>query len=147
MGNFLFNSSLQIRDKHDKKQLARVNFISYIKKRIRLNQLPEIYEDFYKAYYPQFLLEKDQFDDVFSPLLNVTETFFEIVQERGRADFYMGMVGLVLFSQGEFEEKVSFLYQMFNTDGGSDMDRKEMGKFFLSSIQGLCKICNLPSPS
>lgn len=36
---------------------------------------------------------------------------------------------------------------MFNTDGGSDMDRKEMGKFFLASIQGLCKICNLPSPS
>lgn len=98
MGNFLFNSSLQVRDKHDKKQLARTNFISYIKKRIRLNQLPDIYEDFYKAYFPQFMLDKDQFDDVFSPLLNVTDTFFEIVQERGRADFYMGMVALVLFS-------------------------------------------------
>lgn len=59
----------------------------------------------------------------------------------------MGMVGLVLFSQGDFEEKVSFLFQMFNTNGGEDMDRKEMGRFFYTSISGLCKICNLPSPS
>jgi len=57
------------------------------------------------------------------------------------------MVALVIFSTGDIEEKVSFLFQMFNSDGGLEMDRKEMNKFFSSSIQGICKICNIPAPS
>lgn len=40
MGNFLFNSGVQPIDKTDLKQQARMNFVSFIKKRVRLNQLP-----------------------------------------------------------------------------------------------------------
>ena len=118
-----------------------------IKKKIKLIQLPEIYDDFFKNYFPNFQLTFEQFDDVFSPIVNTTETFFEVILERGTADFYSAMVALVIFSHGDIEEKVSFLFQMFNSDGGLEMDRKEMNKFFTSSIQGICKICNLPAPS
>jgi hypothetical protein len=73
MGNFLFNSGIQPINKTDSKQQARINFVSFIKKRVRLNQLPQLYEDFYKTYYPEFMLDRIQFDDVFSALLNVTD--------------------------------------------------------------------------
>lgn len=122
-------------------------FVTLIKSRIRLSQLVALFEDWAKNYAPQLQLSEDQFDDVFSPLLNNTAVFFDIVSDHGRADYYTGMVCLVIFSQGDIEEKVSFLFQMFNADGSDDMDRKEMGKFFLSSIIGLCKICKLPPPS
>jgi hypothetical protein len=149
MGNFLFSAGGVVRKETTiEKDEARIHLIGFIKKHVRLDELPRLVDDYNRDYAPNNLLNREQFSDTFCSILNVTDVFYEIIADsRGQADFYMAMVALVLFSIGDFEEKISFLFQMFNTNGGEDMDRKEMGKFFFCSISGLCKICNLPSPS
>ena len=56
------------------------------------------------------MLNREEFNDSFCRILNVTDTFFDVIQNSGQADFYMGMVALVLFSQGDFDDKTSFLF-------------------------------------
>jgi hypothetical protein len=148
MGNFLFNSTgVQHKETTPEKEQARLRLITFIKQHVRLNELPILVDEYLRDYHPQNMMNREQFNDSFCRTISQTDLLFDIIQTSGQADFFMGMVAIVLFSIGEFEEKVSFLFQMFNTNGGDDMDRKEMSRFFYSSIAGLCKICNLPAPS
>jgi hypothetical protein len=150
MGNFLFrdcDQSQQMSSKQKELSERRTELVANIKRELSLVDLIPVFDDWFTHYRPRTSLNADEFDDLFSPLLNSTEVFWQVIFDQFQADFYIAMTALVIFSRGNTESKVSFLFQMFNDDGSPDMDRKELARFFTVTIIGLCKICGLPSPS
>jgi Ca2+-binding EF-hand superfamily protein len=87
----------------------------------------------------------DEFDDVFSPLLNSTDKFWALMADNLNADFLASITALVVFAQGEVEQKISFLFQMIN--GDKTMSRPDVLRFFQVVIAGVCGICGLAAPS
>ena len=69
-----------------------------------------------KQYHPKVHLDREEFDDIFSPILNLTDQFFKIIQERGKADFLQAIIAIVLFTEGSFDDKILFTFQIFDTD-------------------------------
>ena len=47
----------------------------------------------------------------------------------------------------EYEQKLLCIFKAFDIDGGGTLDRKELTKFILCSVLGICKILNLSKPS
>ena len=48
--------------------------------------------------------------------------------------------------KAEFEEKLLTIFKAFDFDGGGSLDRKELSKFMICAIKGLCKIIGLNPP-
>jgi Ca2+-binding EF-hand superfamily protein len=67
--------------------------------------------------------------------------------EGGLVDIYESFIALTIFSQGHFDDKIRAVFVVFDIDGGGSIDRKELSKFLLASIVGICKLLGLPSPS
>lgn len=59
-----------------------------MRKKTKIAQIPVIFNDYLKQFSPRTNLDSEDFDELFSPILNITETYFKIMQERGFADFY-----------------------------------------------------------
>jgi len=63
-------------------------------------------------------------------------------------NIYEVLISLVVFEiQAEFEDKVLTIFKAFDVDGGGSLDRKELSKFLMCAIMGLCKIIGLKQPS
>ena len=57
------------------------------------------------------------------------------------------LIGLTIFSDGSFDNKLHTLYSAFDDDGNESINRKELSLFIFSAIVSLCKIVGLPQPS
>ena len=57
-------------------------------------------------------------------------------------------IALIVFVKDvEFDERLLTIFKAFDVDGGGTLDRKELSKFLMCSIIGLCKILGLNAPS
>lgn len=63
-----------------------------------------------------------------------------------KADFYEALAAMAMFSKGEFNTKIRFLYQMYDDDGSGEIDRDELKVFLSSGVLGLCKLLDIPVP-
>ena len=43
----------------------------------------------------------------------------------------------------EYDEKLLCIFKAFDIDGGGTLDRRELTKFILCTINGLCKLLDL----
>ena len=57
------------------------------------------------------------------------------------------LIGLTIFSNGTFDDKIQTLYTAFDIDGSGSIDRRELSGFLSASIISMCKIVGLPQPS
>eukprot|EP00347_Sterkiella_histriomuscorum_P018501 403345272 len=113
---------------------------------INLTHVFDCYESFAKEYKDKHLINEEEFDDIFSPLLNDTQIYYNKLQSNGNADFYEAFVALSLFSKGEFDRKIKGIYLAFDQDNSGSIDRKELLMFLYNGIFGLCKLLGLPIP-
>ena len=68
--------------------------------------------------------------------------------ERHIINIYEVFIALVVFCKNvEFEDKILMVFKAFDVSGDGNLDRKELSKFLMCSICGLCKITGLPIPS
>ena len=113
---------------------------------IALVNIFECYEYYVKRYDPNNELTRDEFDDVFSPILNDTEVYFNKLVQDDKADFFEALAAMTMFSKGEFNTKINSLYQIYDADGSGEIDRDELKTFLRSGILGLCKLLCIPIP-
>ena len=57
-------------------------------------------------------------------------------------------ITLIIFVRdAEFDVKLLTIFRAFDIDGGGSLDRKELSKFLMCAILGLCKLLGLKPPS
>ena len=113
---------------------------------ITLSKIFECYAYYESRYAPESKLNKDDFDDIFSPVLNDTEVFFEKYEIGGFADFYEAYTAMTMFSKGEFNTKIKSLYKIYDIDESGEIDREELKIFLKSGILGLCRLLKISIP-
>ena len=86
----------------------------------------------------------EEFDCIFSPILNNCEPIWNCLAEMHKINIYEVLITLVVFvKNAEFEDKLLTIFKAFDVDGGGSLDRKELSKFLMCAIIGLCKIVGL----
>ena len=94
--------------------------------------------------YPREFLTSEEFDSIFSQLLNNTEPLFKTLAERNEVNIYEVLISLVVFeSHSDFDEKILTVFKAFDVDGGGTLDKKETSKFLKCSVNGLCKVVGM----
>ena len=122
--------------------------IQMLRKQISLEKLCAVFNDYILECYPKEELTWTEFDSVFSSVLNNCEPLYKILSERHIINIYEVFISLVVFLQDvEFEDKVLMIFKAFDVSGDGVLDRKELSKFVMCAILGLCKITCLPEPS
>ena len=122
--------------------------IQTLSKQITLDNLCAVFNDYILECYPKEELTWSEFDTVFSPILNNCEPLYKILSERHCINIYEVFISCVVFLKDvEFEDKVLMIFKAFDVSGDGMLDRKELSKFVMCSILGLCKMTGLPEPS
>ena len=66
-----------------------------------------MFDDYHKNYYPKVDLNEEEFDDLFSPIINSTKTLYKkLIQTNNLVNMYEAFVILTVFSEGRFETKL-----------------------------------------
>jgi hypothetical protein len=101
-----------------------------------------------KIYFPRQTLTDEEFDDVFSSLLNECSEYFKLLQDRETemASFLEAFVALTVFAKGDFDYKIRGIFIAFDTDESNFIDRKELTILIQNGVYGLCKLVGLPVP-
>ena len=68
-------------------------------------------------------MSQEEFDDVFSPILNDTSKCYTKLQKDGRVDIYEAFVAMTVFSNGDYDFKLLGMFKSFDVDNGGTIDR------------------------
>jgi len=113
-------------------------------KKIKTEKVFEVFDDYHKNYYPRTELTIEEFDDVFSPILNNTKgVFAKLIQADDTVNIYEAFVNFTVFSNGKFDIKLRGLFGSFDVDQGGSIDLKEFMAFVSAAIYGLCKLLGI----
>ena len=89
-----------------------------------------VFNDYMKTIYPKEDLSLEEFDDLFSPILNNSQPLWKILTEKQSINIYEVFISLIVFvKDAEFEEKLLTIFKAFDIDGSGAIDRKELSKF------------------
>ena len=137
MGSYLsMNDGISVNKNPEIKQN-----INKIRNQLTLEKLCNAFNEYMTECYPQEELTWEQFDSIFSPIFNNCEPLFRAFVERHTVNIYEIIIAMVVFVKGvEFEDKLLFIFKTFDVDSGGSLDRKELSKFLMCAIVGLCKI-------
>ena len=59
----------------------------------------------------------------------------------------MFIICAIFVKDAEYNEKLLCIFKAFDVDNGGTLDRRELAKFLLCSIVGICKLLKLATPS
>ena len=62
-------------------------------------------------------------------------------------DVYESLAIFSILCGDELEEKLHFIFNLFDFDGSGEIEEKELVMSLQSAIRGLCKFVNLPLPT
>ena len=143
MGQYLQTSGASLSKNTEARKL-----VTSLRSRITLEKLCGVFNDYMLEIYPREDLTWEEFDSLFAPLLNNCLPLYSVLSERQIINIYEVFITLIIFVTGaEFEEKILTIFKAFDVDGGGSLDRKELSKFLMCAIMGLCKMLNLQQPS
>ena len=90
------------------------------------------FNDYMQLIYPTEDMTWEEFDSIFSPILNNCERLWNILEEQHNVNIYEVFISLIIFVQNsEFEDKLFTIFKAFDTDGDGSLDRKELSKFLI----------------
>lgn len=91
--------------------------------------------------YPREDMTWEEFDNIFSPALNNCWPLFDALSESGYINIYEVFITATIFSKDtEYEDKLLCIFKAFDIDGGGTLDRRELTKFIICAVNGICKI-------
>ena len=112
--------------------------------KIYIKQIREIYKYKESKYAECFDLNKSEFQDVFSELLNKWEELYDLVRDgKDKADMYQAFAVLTIFSKDLFKEREQMLFELFDFDQSGDISLPELTLLLTSCINGLSKITHV----
>ena len=113
-------------------------------KKVKTEKCFEAFDDYYKNYYPRTELTLEEFDDIFSPIINNTKAVHaKLKQADDTVNMYEAFVNFTVFSNGKFDVKLRGLFGSFDVDSGGSIDLKEFMSFLSAAIYGLCKLLDI----
>ena len=81
-------------------------------------------------------------------MINNPQPLFEFLREGHNISVFETFIALVIFcKKAEYDDRIQLIFNLFDTDMGGNLDRKETAKLLQASIYGLCKLAGLPAPS
>ena len=126
------------------------DLLSFLKQK-RFTEIAQILENLHLLFPLNNTLNYEEFEELFSDFFPDPATFFELLQNNhslnGVIDIYECIAAIIIFSGEEFEEKLRFIFFLFDFNGSQSIEEKELILSFQSTIRGLCKLVNLPVPS
>lgn len=72
---------------------------------------------------------------------------FELLQTNNQVEIRQALIGLTIFSVGDFDDKLFSLFSAFNLSGVGTIDRKELSIFITDAILCLCKVVGMEPPT
>lgn len=118
-----------------------------ILKKIKTEECFVAFTEYYKTIFPRKQLSKDEFDDLFSPILNNTTKCYNKLAKEGTVEIYEAFVAMTLFSEGDFDLKLLGMFRSFDVDESGTIDRAELLNFILSGTNGLFNLLGLQEPN
>jgi len=126
------------------------DLISTLKQK-KFNEIAPILETLHILFPLNNTLSFEEFEETFTDFFPDSSTFFELLQNShsvtGVIDIYECIAAIVMFSGEELEEKLRFIFFLFDFNGSQAIEEKELILSFQSTIRGLCKLVNMPVPS
>ena len=126
------------------------DLISHLKQK-KFTEISEIIETLRLLFPLNNTLNLEEFDEIFSDFFPDPHIFFESLHNShhlsGVIDLYECLSAIVMFCGEEFEEKLRFVFFLFDFNGSQTIEQKELVLSFQSTIRALCKLVNLPVPA
>lgn len=122
---------------------------------LKRNKLKDIFEciEFIDEQFPDAsYLNYEQFEEIFSPLLGDPEQLFEKLHEKTAdkekvVDIYEVLSIFALFAFDEFDNKLAFIFKLFDFDSSDTLELSELVLTVQAVIRSLCKMASLPIPT
>lgn len=90
----------------------------------------------------------EEFEYLFESMINNPTPLFDFFREGHNVNVLEVFIALVIFvKEAEYDDRVRFIFNVFDVDGGGTLDRKEVTKLLTATIYGLTKLAGIPSPS
>lgn len=121
-----------------------IKLIKILRHKISHYKLMDLLEIYNAEFYPKENLDFEEFDNLFAPILNNSEPFFELMQFAGEVNFSQMYIGMCVFCRNIlYDDRIQLIFTSYDIDGSGELDRKETGKFLEAAIQSLCKLAGL----
>lgn len=82
-------------------------------------------------------------------MLNNPLPVFDFFKEGFNVSVPEILSSIIIFcaKRSDYDDKIKFIFNVFDADGGGTLDRKEASKLLTCTIYGLSKLAGLPSPN
>ena len=75
-------------------------------------------------------------------MINNPRPLYEFFRDGLIVNIYEVFIALCLFvKDAEYDDRIQLVFNLFDTSGDNQLDRKEMAKLIQSTIYGMLKIC------
>jgi Ca2+-binding EF-hand superfamily protein len=129
---------------------SKQNLVKELKSK-KMTDINECVEVINASYATKLTLNSEEFEEVFGSLLGNTEEHFIQLENTHNlnacVDVYESLSVFVILSGENFNEKLKFIFGLFDFDGSGHIEEKEMVMSLQSVIRGLCKYVNLSPPA
>ena len=143
MGQYLQTSGQSINRNEDTR-----NLVNSLRAKLTVEKLLQCFSYYMEDCYPKEDLTWDEFDSIFSASLNDCRPLFNQLKEHNHVHIYEVFIICAIFvKDAEYNEKLLCIFKAFDVDNGGTLDRRELAKFILCSIVGICKLLKLATPS
>lgn len=107
----------------------------------------------YQCYPTHTTLTLDEFEDIFSGMIDegdTTELFIQLQLRKdpgGYVDIFESLAALVILSGDNFENKLEFIFKLFDFDKSETIELKELTMSIQACVRGLSKFTGMPLPT
>ncbi|EGR34664.1 hypothetical protein IMG5_004360 [Ichthyophthirius multifiliis] len=139
-----FNNNIQIQNLNLLIQL-------YNLKNYTISDLFDCIEVIDKHYPSSYRLLYKEFDEIFGSLTDDTEPIFTQLANHEEktekaVDLYESLALICLFSGDLFENKIHFIFRLFDFDNSDSLEKTELIFTICTCVKSLCKIWNILIP-
>ena len=82
-------------------------------------------------------------------MLNNPLPVFDFFKEGINVSVMEILSSIIIFGakKADYDDKIKFIFNVFDADGGGTLDRKEASKLLTATIYGFSKLAGLPAPA
>ena len=122
--------------------------VNQLRSKLTVENLLQCFSYYMEDCYPREDLNWEEFDHIFSSTLNNCRPTYEALQENSLVNIYEVFIICAIFvTDTDYNEKLLCIFKAFDIDDGGTLDRRELAKFLMCSIMGICKLLKLKAPS
>mmetsp|Transcript_42161 Transcript_42161/g.82812 ORF Transcript_42161/g.82812 Transcript_42161/m.82812 type:complete len:567 (-) Transcript_42161:569-2269(-) len=112
---------------------------------LSLGELEESLEILNDVFGDRHDLNQDEFDEVFGFWMGDSEPDWVFWAEgKEKIDIYTVFAGIAAYCNGKLEDKIDFIFGLFDFDGGGSLNSIECYCLIMVSVKALCQLAGIP---